>query len=93
MSIANSGQTFSRVRGDLTVERQNGGRWRVVTRVPVKERGIIPGVTLNLGGDLERRLPSGAYRLRADLFVDGRRVAPMQKTIEFRRRSERDGRL
>lgn len=84
MDITNSGQTFSSVRGNLTIERKNGEQWRVVTRLPIKGIGIIPGVTLKLGGDLQRRLPSGTYRLRADLFVDGRRVAPMRKVIEFK---------
>jgi hypothetical protein len=83
MTVINSGQTYSRVRGELTVERQNGQQWRVVTRVPIKERGIIPGVTLKLGADLERRLPSGPYRLRGELFVDGRRVTPLEKIIQF----------
>ena len=82
MTIANSGRTFSRVRGEMTVERQSEGRWRVVTRFPVKERGIIPGVTLKLGDDLKRRLPSGSYRLGADLFVNGRR-AHMEKIVQF----------
>ncbi len=71
------------MRGELTIERQNGSKWRVVTRMPVKERGIIPGVTLSPSGDLKRRLPSGTYRLWANLFVDGRRVAPMEKTVQF----------
>lgn len=83
MVVSNKGQTYSRVRGELTIESQSGKQWRVVTRVPVYEKGIIPGVTLKLGGDLERRLPSGTYRLRADLFVDGRRVSPLERVIQF----------
>ena len=83
MTIVNGGQTFSRVRGELTVERQNDKMWRVVTRLPVKERGIIPGVTLKLGDDLKRRLPSGTYRLGADLFVNGRRAAHLEKIVQF----------
>jgi hypothetical protein len=83
LAIVNNGYTFSRVQGSITVERQAGDRWRPVTRVDVRERSIIPGMTLNLGDDLGRRLPSGTYRLRGELQVDGRRVAPMQKEIEF----------
>lgn len=84
ISMTNSGQTFSKVRGDVTVERQLNDKWRVVTHVPFNERGIIPGVTLDLGANLERRLPSGPYRLRANLFVDGRRVPPLEKIIQFK---------
>jgi len=83
MRIANEGRTFSRVRGDLRVERRAGERWRPVARVEIPQRGIIPGVTLALGDDLKRRLPSGTYRLRGNLYVDGRRVAPLDKEIAF----------
>ncbi len=83
LHIANRGRTFSRVRGELRVERLSEGRWLPVTRINIAERSIIPGVTLELGEDLARRLPSGRYRLRGDLFVDGRRVAPLEKEIDF----------
>lgn len=83
ITVSNAGQTFSRVRGELAIESSAGDQWRVVTRVGIDERGIIPGATLILGRDLERRLPSGKYRLRANLFVDGRRTPPLQKEIDF----------
>jgi hypothetical protein len=83
LSVANRGQTFSRVRGEVRIERETEGRWRPVTRLDITERAIIPGVTLELGDDLKRRLPSGTYRLRADLHVDGRRLAPLEKEIAF----------
>jgi hypothetical protein len=83
MSIVNKGGTFSRVRGQMQVERQNGDKWRPVTRFDIPERSIMPGLTLTLGQDLQRRLPSGTYRLRGDLFVDGRRVKPLEKEIAF----------
>lgn len=84
LSIANDGRTYSRVKGLLTVERKNGDRWRPVTRLDLKERAIIPGMTLELGEDLKRRLPSGDYRLRGELNVDGRRVPPLEKEIAFK---------
>ncbi len=60
-----------------------GEHWRPVTRFALKERSIIPGVTLELGNDLQRRLPSGPYRLLGELRVDGRRVPPVEKEIAF----------
>lgn len=81
--IQNNGFTFSRVQGSLIVEREAGDRWRPVTKVDIRERSIIPGMTLRLGDDLRRRLPSGKYRLRGELQVDGRRVAPVQKELDF----------
>ena len=83
LQITNAGETFSRVTGNLRIERRSGDRWRLVTRFETRERPIIPGVTLELGQDLERRLPSGTYRLRGELMVDGRRLPPLQKEIEF----------
>lgn len=81
--IANEGRTFSRIKGKLSVERLNGDKWRLVTRLDLAERSIIPGVTLQLGSDLGRRLPSGTYRLKGELLVDGRRLPPLEKQIEF----------
>jgi hypothetical protein len=83
LEIVNKGRTFSRVSGQLMVDRRFEDRWRPVTRLDIAERGIVPGVTLELGGDLRRRLPSGAYRLRGQIQVDGRRARPMEKEIAF----------
>ncbi len=83
LQITNMGETFSRVTGNLRIERRSGDRWRLVTRFETRERPIIPGVTLELGQDLERRLPSGEYRLRGEVMVDGRRLPPLQQEIEF----------
>jgi hypothetical protein len=83
LRVKNEGRTFSRLAGEMTVERKNGKQWRPVTRFDIPERSIIPGMVLDLGKDLERRLPSGDYRLRGQLFVDGRRIAPLEKEIAF----------
>jgi hypothetical protein len=81
--IVNEGRTFSRVKGKLSIESRNGDTWRLVTRLDVPERSIIPGVTLQLGDDINRRLPTGTYRLKGELSVDGRRLPQMVKEVEF----------
>ncbi|MCG5538890.1 hypothetical protein [Halorhodospira sp. 9622] len=83
LSITNQGRTYSRVQGRITVDRESNDRWRPVTRIDVPERSIIPGVTFSLGDDLERRLPSGTYRLRGELRVDGRSADILEKVVEF----------
>ncbi|MFW6155454.1 MAG: hypothetical protein ACOC95_09575 [Planctomycetota bacterium] len=83
LEVANEGRTYSRIRGDVRVEIRRGQRWRPVARSEFRERGIIPGVTLSLEEDLQRRLPSGQYRLRGQLYVDGRRLRPLEKEIDF----------
>ncbi|GAH75943.1 unnamed protein product, partial [marine sediment metagenome] len=62
---------------------QVGEYWQRVTSAEFREVGIIPGVKLNLESDLKRRLPSGEYKLRGTLYVDGRRIRPLVKEIEF----------
>lgn len=83
ISVTNAGRTYSRIHGAVSLDISQDARWRPVARLTLPEKSIIPGMTLNLVQDLERRLPSGAYRLRADLYVDGRRIAPLQKEIDF----------
>ncbi len=84
LNIDNEGRTFPRIQGTVHVEYLMDGRWRSVTRVDYRELGIVPGVSLSLEQDLERRLPSGEYRLRADLQVEGRRTAPFVVEIAFK---------
>ena len=81
--IVNDGRTFSRVKGKLSIESRNGDTWRLVTRLDVPERSIIPGVTLELGDDIKRRLPTGTYRLKGELSVDGRRLPQIVKEVDF----------
>jgi hypothetical protein len=82
-SVLNRGRTYSRIEGSLAIDLKDADRWRPVTRVEVGPQSIVPGVTLELAQDLARRLPSGTYRIRAEIFVDGRRHRPLEKTIEF----------
>jgi len=83
MGVGNEGRTYSRVKGSVKVMYFLNGRWRPVLTAGIKEIGIIPGAKLSLPADLGRRLPSGKYKLTAILYVDGRRVKPLEKEIEF----------
>lgn len=83
MSIANNGGTYSRLSGNVVVRKLSGGHWRKITTAEFKERGIIPGVELNLKSDIGRSLPSGKYRVTGMLYVDGRRVKGLEKEIAF----------
>jgi len=83
MNIVNKGGTYSRLKGNVNVMWQVGENWQRVTSAEFREVGIIPGVKLNLESDLKRRLPSGEYRLKGTAYVDGRRIRPLVKEIEF----------
>lgn len=83
LKIANRGRTHSSVQGTIRVERQTGENWRLVTRAEIARRSILPGATLELAEDLQRRLPSGAYRLIGSVAVDGRPLPRMEREIDF----------
>jgi len=83
MGVDNEGRTYSRIKGSVKVMFFLSGRWRPVSTADIPEKGIIPGAKLNLPADLQRRLPSGKYKLTATLYVDGRRVKPLEKEIDF----------
>lgn len=83
INIVNKGETYSRLKGNINVMRRAGEHWQRVASAEFGDIGIIPGVTLNLTKDLQRRLPSGKYKLQATLAVDGRRMRPLVKEIDF----------
>jgi len=83
MGVNNEGRTYSRLKGKVKVMFFTNGRWRPVSTAEIPQKGIIPGAKLKLPSDLQRRLPSGKYKLTGTLYVDGRRVKPLEKEIDF----------
>ena len=83
MRIENTGATFSRLVPIVRVWSMSGGYWRVITTKEFGDHGIIPGAKITLKQDLNKSLPSGKYRLAAELYVDGRRSKRFQKEIDF----------
>ncbi|MCK4323591.1 MAG: hypothetical protein KAW89_03605, partial [Armatimonadetes bacterium] len=83
VQVKNSGETYGRLAGKVTVLRQAGKHWQRVADATIPERGIIPGVTITLTEDIERRLPSGRYKLQGILRVGGRPKVRINKEIDF----------
>ena len=83
ISIANKGETYSGLKGNIDVMYQSKEHWQRVAQADFSEVGIIPGVELNLKSDLKRCLPSGKYKLRGTLYVDGRQTNLLVKEIDF----------
>jgi hypothetical protein len=83
MRIDNNGSSFSRLHPIWRVWSLSGGNWRVITTKEFGEQGIIPGAKLNLKANLNKSLPSGKYKLAAELYVDGRRTKRVQKEVDF----------
>lgn len=83
MHIENDGSTFSRLVPIVRIWSMAGGYWRVIATKEFGDHGIIPGARITLKQDLSKSLPSGKYRLAAELYVDGRRTKRVQKEVEF----------
>lgn len=81
--VTNDGGTYSRLKGNVVVRKFLREHWRKIVTAEFKDVSIIPGVKLNLKSDIGRSLPSGKYRVTGTLFVDGRRVKPLEKEITF----------
>jgi hypothetical protein len=83
MRIANNGGTYARLRAFTKVKKFSAGHWREITTAEFRPVSILPGVEFNLKSDIQRSLPPGKYRLSGALYVDGRRVKPIEKEIDF----------
>jgi len=83
MSIVNEGRTYSRLLGLVRVWGLFSEHWRRITERELQVVGILPGAKLKLEGDIRRSLPPGKYKVAGWLYVDGRRVKPIEKEIDF----------
>ena len=83
MNVANKGRTLSRLLGMLRVWGFFKDHWRRITESELGIGVILPGSELKLSSDIGRSLPPGKYRVAGWLLVDGRRVKPIEKEIDF----------
>jgi len=83
INIANRGATYSRLKALGRLRSFQDGHWREITTTEFGEVDIIPGAELRLKSDIERALPPGKYQLTGALYVDGRRVKPLEKELDF----------
>ncbi|MEQ9257994.1 MAG: hypothetical protein RIG84_02730 [Roseovarius sp.] len=82
--ISNAGRTFARIRGEFWLDHgSDDGRWRQVKRIELDDQRLLPLATIRPRLDLGQLIPEGRYRIRGELFVDGRRTPPLRKEIEF----------
>jgi hypothetical protein len=82
-AVTNNGGTYSGLKGSVVVRKFLREHWRKIVTAEFKDVSIIPGAKINLKSDIGRSLPSGKYRVAAELYVDGRRVKPLEKEITF----------
>lgn len=83
MRVTNEGETYCRLQGKATVYCPGNQQWRRFTEVTLPERGILPGMSLTIAQDLQRRLPSGRYKVQLQLFSSGKQKGRLEKEITF----------
>jgi hypothetical protein len=83
MSIANKGGTYSQLKPVARIWAFAQDHWRVVTTIEFQDVSIIPGARLKLRTPVNKRFPSGKYKVAGVLYVDGRRAKRIQKEIDF----------
>lgn len=83
VQVTNDGESIVHVGGAAQVEWLAGTNWRRLTEVPLPDRSVLPGSVVNLASDLKRRLPSGRYRVKGRISVDGRYKGRIEKEIDF----------
>ena len=81
--IDNKGRSHSVLEGQVKVSARAGDRWRPVGQLQIERMGILPLTTLDLPLPLDRELPEGRYKLDATVFIDGRRIKPLTREVEF----------
>jgi hypothetical protein len=84
LSVCNSGETFGRVHGRMTVFAMVKNAWRQVLQTDVGENvALLPGYTINIAQDIRRSLPPGKYKLQAYLTLAGRYKGRVERIVDF----------
>ena len=83
MGIQNNGGTLSQLKPLARIYAFSKNHWHLVTTTEFSERRIIPGAILKLEADTRKALPSGKYKVRGELYVDGRRTKPVESIFDF----------
>ena len=81
--ITNDGRTYSRIDGRMTIERQSGDRWRPVTRFASGREADHPRHDAGARPRSRAAAAVGHLPPARRHLVDGRRVAPVEKEIDF----------
>jgi hypothetical protein len=83
MRIQNNGGTLSQIKPLARIYAFSKNHWHLVTTTEFSDRRIIPGAILKLEADTRKALPSGKYKVRGELYVDGRRTKPVESIFDF----------
>ncbi|PWJ21408.1 hypothetical protein [Jannaschia seohaensis] len=82
--VENRGGRYSRFSGHVWVDyKDQSGEWRQIRRAPIREMRLLPETSVRVPVDLGRLLPTGEYRFRGELYVDGRRTVPLRREFDF----------
>jgi hypothetical protein len=83
MTVQNNGGTLSQLKPVARIFAFSKNHWHLVKTMEIPEKRIIPGAILKLQADISKALPTGKYKIRGELYVDGRRTKPVEKIFDF----------
>jgi len=83
VTLKNSGEVSAKLDGEVTISEILAGRVRRVASLPIKQIKIIPGSEFDLLLDSPRRLPSGTYKITAEIMADERRLPTLARSVDF----------
>ena len=84
IGVENAGETYGKIVGVARVIQLLGAKKvPVINEIVFDEVGIIPTSKLKVQQDTRKTLPSGQYRVRAALFVDGMRIRDIEQDVTF----------
>lgn len=83
VNVANLGENFPRLKLSVRISRQDGTRWRRVWTEEFEEKGILPDQSVKFTAAPKRNFPSGKYQMEASMIVDGRRMKPLTKEVDY----------
>ena len=85
VGIKNVGATYGQIVGvaQLTQILEDNKTRLVKKNVIFDPVGIIPGSRLKLAEDIYKNLPTGTYRIKASLYVDGRLSKSIKRVVNY----------
>ena len=85
VGVKNTGGTYGQIVGVAQlIQLLKDDKTRLVKKNIVFDTvGIIPGSRLKLAEDIYKNLPTGTYRIKASLYVDGRLSRSISRVVNY----------
>lgn len=81
--VLNNGQTLNRTSGNLSLYAKVGTQWVRVSSAESSTKRILPGGAVYVTAPIPKKIPSGTYRVDADISIEGRRLPKYSQEIQI----------